>query len=56
VITAIVRRATPDDWPQIEALRVSAALPLDGAGEAFRIDFAAEAGPHIVGTVGMHRS
>jgi N-acetylglutamate synthase-like GNAT family acetyltransferase len=53
VTTAMIRPATSDDWPQIEALLVSAALPLDGAGEAFRIGFVAEAAPHIVGTVAL---
>jgi N-acetylglutamate synthase-like GNAT family acetyltransferase len=49
----MIRRATPDDWPQIEALLVSAALPLDGAGEAFQIGFVAAAGQDIVGTVAL---
>ena len=52
-MTASIRRAVPDDWRQIEALLVAAALPLDGAREAFHTGFVAEIDGHIVGTAAL---
>ena len=52
-MTASIRRAVPDDWRQIEALLAAAALPLDGAGEAFQIGFVAESGGRLVGTAAL---
>lgn len=52
-MTAAIRRATPDDWNQVAALLAAAALPLDGARDAFQDGFVAEAEGRIIGTVAL---
>ena len=52
-MTATIRRATPADWPQIHSLLTRAALPLDGAREAFALGFVADDGAQIVGSVAL---
>jgi amino-acid N-acetyltransferase len=42
-------RATAADWPAIEALLVSAALPLDGAAEAFATGIVERQGDALIG-------
>jgi N-acetylglutamate synthase-like GNAT family acetyltransferase len=52
-MTAAIRRARPDDWPRIEALIHTAALPLEGAREAFQRGFVADREGEIVGVVAL---
>jgi amino-acid N-acetyltransferase len=44
-----LRRASPADFPGIERVLIAAALPLDGAAEAFELGIIAEDGADTVG-------
>lgn len=52
---AAVRRASPGDRAQVEALLRNAGLPLDGVGEHFARFYVAEREGKLVGAIGSER-
>ncbi|MBA2701010.1 MAG: GNAT family N-acetyltransferase [Chloroflexi bacterium] len=48
-----VVRATSEDWPAVRALLVDAALPLDGAKEAFSTGVVARDGGRLIGAAAI---